>query len=320
MTKTGVLLMTYGSPRDLDDVAAYMTRVRGGHAPSGDLLVEFRRRYEVIGGSPLVPITQRQAAGLERVLNERVGADAFVAGAGMRFSDPSIADVARTLVRAGAERLLGLILSPQYSPILMGGYVSSLDQAARELGVPSRTVESWHLEPSFVRVLADRLHVGLRRFPTDERDRVPVLLTAHSLPRRVVDREPGYVEQLEETADAVAAAAGLAADRSLFAYQSAGHTPEEWLKPDMLDVLPVLAAQGHRRVLLAPVQFLADHLETLYDIDLGGREQADAAGFVQFERVPAPNDARDFVAALADIVERNASAWERAELTAVASG
>jgi len=140
-----------------------------------------------------------------------------------------------------------------------------------------------------------------------------VLLTAHSLPKRVVAREPEYVEQLLETARAVAAAADLAPERWSFAYQSAGHTPEEWLKPDMLDVLPQLASAGHRDVVLAPVQFLADHLETLYDVDVAGREQAQDAGFETFVRVDSPNAAPDFIAALADVVRGELAAWEQAE-------
>ncbi len=308
MTTTGVVLMTYGSPRDLDDVGAYLTRVRGGREPSAELLVEFRRRYAAIGMSPLISITARQAAALELALGgPRAG---FRAAAGMRFSAPSVEDAARRLVDDGADRLLGLILSPQYSPLLMAGYPAALDAAAAELHVPSRTVGAWHLEPSVVRVLASRIQVALLDYPANIRRGVPVMMTAHSLPRRVVDREPGYVDQLRASADAIAAAAELAPARWLFAYQSAGHTPEEWLKPDMLDVLPELAAGGQRAVLLAPVQFLADHLETLYDIDLAGREQAVEAGITHFARVPAPNDSPDFAAALADVVHRDLEIWD----------
>ena len=152
----------------------------------------------------------------------------------------------------------------------------------------------------------------MREPPDDARDQVPVLLTAHSLPKRVVDREPDYVEQLRDTANAIAAAADLASHRWWFVYQSAGHTPEEWLKPDMLDVLPDLARDGHRDVIVAPVQFLADHLETLYDVDIGGREQALEAGFETFVRVDAPNAAPDFVAALGDVVRGEMAAWQAA--------
>jgi protoporphyrin/coproporphyrin ferrochelatase len=301
--KVGVVLMTYGSPRDLDDVGPYLTRVRGGRAPDAELLVEFRRRYALIGLSPLIPITHRQSARLEATLNrDPLDGGPFRVVAGMRFSSPSIEDGVAKLASADVEKVVGLVLSPQYSPILMSGYDSALANAARAHGLDYQMVGTWHLNHTFIRVLADRIRLKLAGFPAHIRDRVPVLLTAHSLPKRVVDREPGYVVQLQDTAWAVAREAGLARERWSFAYQSAGHTPEEWLKPDMLDVLPELAAAGHRHVLLAPVQFLADHLETLYDIDHGGRQQAEEAGFESFSRVPAPNDARDFAEALADVV------------------
>jgi len=303
--RTGVVLMTYGSPRDLDDVGAYITRVRGGREPDAELLAEFRRRYTAIGMSPLIEITRQQATALE----EDLGAD-FRVGAGMRFSEPSIAETVTELVRRGADRLLGVILSPQYSPTLMGGYARALQNAAG--GRPARTVEAWHLNPGFVDVLASRIRAALASYPDRTRERVPVLLTAHSLPERVVEHEPDYVEQLQATAHAVAAAADLPAERWSFVYQSAGHTPEEWLKPDMLDVLPVLAAAGHRDVVIAPVQFLADHLETLYDVDVAGSEQAAAAGFRTFMRIDAPNAAPDFIAALKDVVRGEIAAWDTA--------
>jgi ferrochelatase len=303
--QTGVVLMTYGSPSDLDDVGAYMTRVRGGREPDLELLTEFRRRYEVIGLSPLIDITRAQAAALESVL----GADYRVA-AGMRFSEPSVTTAVDDLLGRGAERLLGLILSPQYSPLLMGGYVSALEQAAR--GVPVRCVGAWHLNAAFIDVIASRIRRALAAYPDEQRDRVPVLLTAHSLPRRVVDREPDYVEQLQDTARAIAAAADLPADQWSFVYQSAGHTPEEWLKPDMLDVLPLLAGDGQRDVIIAPVQFLADHLETLYDVDVAGLQQAREAGFESFVRIQAPNASADFVQAMGDVVRAELAAWDGA--------
>jgi ferrochelatase len=298
--RTGVVLMTYGSPRDLDDVGAYITRVRGGREPSAELLSEFRRRYATIGMSPLIEITQQQALGLQHVLG-----DAFRVTSGMRFSEPSIASAVDTLLVQKVDRILGLILSPQYSPILMSGYEQALSAASDSL--PFRTVKSWHLQPEFIEVLASRIRAALQQRPN-----IPVLLTAHSLPKRVVDREPGYVEQLQETALAVAHAANLAPEQWSFVYQSAGHSPEEWLKPDMLDVLPDLGAAGHRDVLIAPVQFLADHLETLYDVDVAGREQAEQAGMRTLTRVEAPNAAPDFLNALASVIRNEVSVWDTA--------
>jgi ferrochelatase len=226
----------------------------------------------------------------------------------MRYSEPSIGDAVRNLIDRGADRILGVILSPQYSPLLMGGYDQAIQSAAA--GVPARTVGAWHLNPAFIDVLANRIRATLARYPHAQRGGVPVLLTAHSLPRRVVDREPGYVDQLQETARAVAAAATLAPDQWSFVYQSAGHTPEEWLRPDMLDVIPQLAAAGHTDVVIAPVQFLADHLETLYDIDVAGRDQAIAAGIRGFRRIDAPNCAADFIAALGNVVRGELAAWD----------
>jgi ferrochelatase len=303
---TGVVLMTYGSPRDLDDVGAYMTRIRGGREPDATLLAEFRRRYAAIGMSPLIQISQQQAASLADLLG-----DDYLVAAGMRFSEPSVASAVGDLVERGAERILGVILSPQYSPILMGGYDQAIQSAAAS--VPTRTVGAWHLNPAFIDVLASRIRAALAHYPDAQRDRIPVLLTAHSLPKRVVDREPDYVDQLQDTARAVAVAALLAPEQWSFVYQSAGHTPEEWLKPDMLDVLPQLAAAGHTDVVIAPVQFLADHLETLYDVDVAGREQATSAGIRGFARIDAPNAAPDFVAALSTVVRGELAAWDTAE-------
>ncbi len=140
---------------------------------------------------------------------------------------------------------------------------------------------------------------------------MPVLLTAHSLPRRVAEQEPEYLHQLDETATAIAHAAGLARERWHFCWQSAGHEPGEWMTPDFADLVPRLRDEGHRAVLVAPIQFLADHLETLYDVAIGAREQAEAAGMA-FEQVRALNADPGLIEALAAVVGRvEADAWGR---------
>src|SRR5207253_8550153 len=130
----------------------------------------------------------------------------------------------------------------------------------------------------------------------------PVLLTAHSLPRRIADQEPDYLAQLRETAESIAAAAVLADGDWTFCWQSAGHEPGEWMTPDFRDLMPTLAAEGHRAVLVAPVQFLADHLEILYDIDVGARQQAEAAGLA-FRRIESLNANAGLIYALAAVVQ-----------------
>lgn len=296
--RLGVLLMTYGSPASPDDVDRYMTAVRNGREPEPELLAEFRRRYEVIGGSPLVEITRAQAAALE----VRLDGGAMVR-AGMRFSSPTIAEALTEIARADVANVVAIVMSPQFSELLMGGYAKAISEAQADLGAAAprvRLAGAWHLEPAFVGALAGRIQSALRSFPPAERDEVPVLLTAHSLPRRVAEQEPGYIAQLHSTADAVADAAGIPRQSWRFCWQSAGHEPGEWMKPDFADLMPQLAAEGKRAVVVAPVQFLADHLEILYDVDIGARDQAGAAG-LEFRRIESLNVEPSFIEALASV-------------------
>jgi ferrochelatase len=297
--RRGVLLMTYGSPATLrrEDVGAYLARVRGGREPDDELLAEFTRRYRAIGGSPLVEITRRQAAALEA----RLGWPVEV---GMRFSAPSIETGLRALADRGVEAVVAIILSPQFSPLLMGGYAREIDMATAAIGDSAPAVEvagAWHEEPAFIAAVAGRIRDGLAALPSDRP--VPVLLTAHSLPRRVADQDPGYLDQLRVTAERIAEVAGLADGQWRFCWQSAGHEPGEWMSPDFADLMPALAREGHRSVLVAPVQFLADHLETLYDVDIGAREQAERAGLA-FSRAASLNEDPGLAEALAAVARR----------------
>lgn len=310
----GAMLMTYGSPATLDEtgLAVYLRRVRGGRDADPELVTEFTRRYRVIGGSPLIDITRRQAAGLEAALG-------WPAVAAMRFSEPSIESGLRALAGHGVDRVAAIILSPQYSPMLMGGYARAIEVARAAVGPTAPEVVvagAWHLEPAFVEALGDRIRAGIDRAERRDAMGPAVLLTAHSLPLRVAREEPGYLQQLEATANAVAAAAGLGADDWTFCWQSAGHEPGEWMKPDFADLMPGFAAAGRRAVLVAPVQFLADHLETLYDIDVGAREQAEQAG-LRFERVASLNDAPELSSALARVARQVLAAAGEPATTAV---
>lgn len=302
--RVGVLLMTYGSPATLDDIPQYLQNVRGGRPADDDLIAEFRRRYALIGGSPLLPITREQAAALEDELNrEHPGGPCFNVTCAMRFAPPYIRDVAPELA-GDVDTLVGIIMSPQYSPILMRGYVTTLTEAVDTLhreNLSLKIARDWHLQPEFVQAVAQRVCEALDRFPPAVRERVPVLLTAHSMPLRVVEQEPDYITHLHETAERIAELAGLAPERWRFCYQSAGHSPEPWLKPDFADLMPELRAEGHTHVLIAPVQFLADHLEILYDIEVGAREQAEEHG-IQFARTESLNTMPLFIRALAGVV------------------
>jgi ferrochelatase len=296
--------MTYGSPSSLEreDIRTYLARVRGGREPDADLVDEFTRRYAVIGGSPLIGITRNQAAGLADLLGWPVEV-------GMRFSEPSIVAGLTALSEAAVTNVTAIVLSPQYSPLLMSGYARAIDEAREAIGpeAPAVTVAgAWHEETAFVDALANRLTQALARLPVGERDGIRILMTAHSLPRRVADQEPGYLEQLRATADAVATTAGLTDRQWTFCWQSAGHEPGEWMKPDFADLMPEIAASGGRSVLVVPVQFLADHLEILYDVDVGAREQAERHGLA-FHRIESLNVDPGLIAALAEVARAASS-------------
>jgi ferrochelatase len=296
--RRGVLLMTYGSPASLEreDIQTYLARVRGGRQADPELVDEFTRRYRVIGGSPLIEITQAQAS----ALGESLGWPVEV---GMRFSEPSILAGLAALAGRGVEQVAAIVLSPQYSPLLMGGYARAIEQARAELGESAPKVGvagAWHTQPAFVAALASRVTAALDRSSSEERDGVAILMTAHSLPRRVADQEPDYLAQLRETAELVAALAGLSGGDWSFCWQSAGHEPGEWMKPDFADLMPAIAASGRRSVLVVPVQFLSDHLEILYDVDIGAREQAERSG-LNFNRTDSLNADPNLIAALADV-------------------
>jgi len=284
---TGVILMTYGAPAGDEDVAAYLGRVRG-REPTPELVLEMRRRYRLIGGSRLVDITRAQAEALGGVL----GTD-FRVRAGMRFSEPAIESEVDALVADGAKSIVGVPMSPQWSDRLMAGYERAVAESSP---VPFAIARSWWCAPSFVAAIAAAIRQSLCELAGVS---PAIVLTAHSLPRRVFEAEPQYVDELKQTARAVAANAGL--EQWSFAYQSAGHTAEEWLRPDLVDLFPSLAAQGATDVLVVPVQFLADHLEVLYDLDIAAAAQAREAG-LRYHRIAMPNTRPDFIRALATIV------------------
>ena len=174
----GVMLMTYGSPTTLDDIPVYLKHVYGGSTASPEVIAEFRRRYGLIGGSPLLHITREQAAALQEELNNfSEDGTTYSVGAGMRFAPPFIADVTPEIA-ADAQHIVGIIMSPQYSPLIMKGYVRTLEDAVADLHCDDLKLSisrDWHMQPSFLQALAERVQQALDRFPADVRERVAVL-------------------------------------------------------------------------------------------------------------------------------------------------
>ncbi|MBI4261314.1 MAG: ferrochelatase [Actinobacteria bacterium] len=304
----GLLVMSYGTARDLNDVEAYYTHIRRGRPPPPELLAELRERYLAIGGrSPLLDITKRQVAGLEGELARRAEADGgprFRAFGGMKHQSPYIEDGVRAMAEAGIERAVGIVLAPHYSRFSVGQYLERAEPAAAENGIQMSFVTDYHDHPGFVAFVAQRVRDAIAALPGDVRDGAVVLFSAHSLPARILEAGDPYARQLEETADAVAAATGLGADRYRTAWMSAGRTAEEWLGPDITEAIAELGGAGVRAVVSCPVGFVADHLEVLYDVDVEAREAAERAGVV-LVRTESPNDDPAFLAVLATVVREH---------------
>jgi ferrochelatase len=303
MAPLGVVLATFGSAVTAEDVPAYLSSVRGGRDVPADLIEEFRRRYDLIGRSPLIDITQAQCAALQEVLDADTNAETRVV-AGMLHSEPSLTGALDSLAQDGARRIVVVALAPQYSPIILAGYERTVAAwRAADPDVDVHIAGAWHLIPEWIAALSERVEEALKALDPAVRSTVPIIFTAHSLPRPVVDRDPGYITQLRDTATAIATNLGLDDARWSFAYQSAGHTPEEWLTPDVKDLFPGLRDQGITEILIVPLQFLADHLEILYDIDIAAGEEATEAG-ITMHRIALPNTQPTFIRALAAVVER----------------
>jgi ferrochelatase len=293
-----LLVMAYGTARDLDDVERYYTDIRRGNPPPRDLLEELAGRYRAIGGrSPLYDITRRQAAGIEKRL---VGVKAYI---GQKHSPPFIADAVADMATDGLEVAAGLVLAPHYSKMSIGDYEGRAREAAARCGWPGelRMIQSWHLEPGYVRWLAVRVRAAVGQLSEVARPSATVVFTAHSLPERIVAQGDPYADQLAETAAAVAEEASIARYRT--GWQSAGRTQEKWLGPDLLEILDQLAAAGVRGVVVCPCGFVSDHLEVLYDVDIEAQERAQKLG-LELRRTPSPNDDPEFLDLLATVAER----------------
>jgi ferrochelatase len=278
--RTAVVLMAYGSPARVEDIPAYLEDIRGGRPVAPEFVREVAERYRRIGGSPLNEITERQRAALEREL----GMPTYV---GMKHWTPRIADAVKQALAAGADRVVGLVLAPHYSKLSIGGYRSRLEQAVGDRA-ELVFVESWHDYEPFIDVLAERLRGTTAH----------VVFTAHSLPERLLEGDP-YEEQLRESGRLIADRAGLASWS--VAFQSESDTGGKWLGPDILEELEVLHRRGIDHVLIAPVGFVSDHLEILWDLDVGAREKAADLGLA-LERMPSLNDDPGFIRALAALM------------------
>jgi ferrochelatase len=287
--KQGVLLLAHGAPERVEDVASYLTFVRGGRPASPQIVEEVERRYQAIGGSsPLLAWTRAQAEALERML----GLPVFF---GMRNWHPFIRETMDRVRDAGLERIAAIAMAPQFSELSVGLYIRRTEEARREAGVAAEIVwaRSFHDEPLLIEAFAEKLEplaAGRK-----------VLLTAHSLPEKALGGGDPYDRETRATAAAVAARLGLTDWE--FAYQSQGLTDDRWLGPTVESCLDRYAAAGIREVVVDPIGFVCDHVETLYDVDVVFRGYGAERG-ISVLRPEALNGSPKFTAALGEVAKR----------------
>lgn len=287
MEHDGVLLVAHGSVASSDDIPSFLRQIRRGRPPSEELIREMAHRYDAIGGSPLLQVTREQAT----ALGAELGCPASV---GMRFgSPPTIADGLGDAQEMGVRRLCVVPMAPFSVHVYDGVTRQVVTELEMDLELVS--VDPWGSEPKLVAALADTIEPHLTRADTEA-----LILSAHSLPLRAIQAGDPYQRQFEESANLVLQRLRCAGK---VVYQSQGDAAGQWLGPTVEGTLKELAAEGKKRVVIAPIGFPCDHVETLYDLDVEARAQAEDLG-LEFVRVPALNADLALISVLASVVKR----------------
>jgi len=311
MTQCAVLLLQMGGPDTLDDVEAFLFRlfcdrdiIKIGPAflqPLIAKLISHRRagkvaaHYEIIGGrSPLRELTQQQAEALERQLG--AGYRCFVA---MRYSRPDTVEALAAIKRAGISRIIALPLYPQYSRATSGSSFNELDRIAdmAHAGFEIVRVNDFHSHPLYIKALAEKIEKGLAGF--SGRENIHILFSAHGLPQSFIDNGDPYLEHTEATVRLVMER--FAGVTHHLAFQSRAG-PAKWLEPSTDAKLAELAGLGVKQLLVVPVSFVSDHIETLYEIDIEYAQKAVELGITEFRRTGALNASASFINCLAELV------------------
>lgn len=290
--RSAVLLLAHGTPDTLDEIPEYLGNVTGGRPLPESVIDEIRRRYSLIGPSPLTRLTLEQG----RKLAEKIGIPVYV---GMRNWRPYIADAVHAMQVDGTTECAVICLAPQNSRTSVGLYRRAVFAKTGEMRVDF--TEAWATHPLLVEAFAEKLRAALK-------PGAPVVFTAHSVPARTLQAGPDgagdpYEAQARETAALVAARVDLAPEEWTFAFQSQGVSGGPWIGPTVEDTLKGLRQRGATRVVLQPVGFLCDHVEILYDIDIAFRKFAFDLG-VDLLRPESLNDSPLLIEALADLARK----------------
>jgi protoporphyrin/coproporphyrin ferrochelatase len=291
--KSAILLLAHGSPDSPADIPEFMKYITGGRPVPDTVTKEITHRYSLIGKSPLTEITVRQAEALQ----SKMGLPVYV---GMRNWKPFISDAVQQITANGIEKVVAICLAPQNSSTSVGLYSKALAEE-RKPGLSVQFVESWHDQPLLIQAFAERLEPVWRQASAEMGSALPVIFTAHSVPMRTIHAGDPYEKQVKETAQLVAQnIAGLTPELRHFAFQSQGMTGGPWLGPTVETVMLEQKRRGHKGVVIAPIGFVCDHVEVLYDIDINFRQFANEQQ-LKLWRPESLNTSPTFIAALAKL-------------------
>ncbi|KIY22286.1 ferrochelatase [Mesobacillus subterraneus] len=305
--KMGLLVMAYGTPYKEEDIERYYTHIRHGRPPAPEMLEDLRNRYEAIGGiSPLANITVEQGEKLTQHLNTIQEGVEFKLYLGLKHMEPFIEEAVKQMHEDGIEEAVSIVLAPHFSTFSVKAYNGRAKEEATKLGGPEIvSVESWYKEPKFIKYWSDRVAKTYAEMPADEQKKSVLIVSAHSLPEKILQMGDPYPEQLKETADLIAKQAGV--KNYAVGWQSAGNTPEPWLGPDVQDLTRELYEEhGYKAFVYVPVGFVSEHLEVLYDNDYECKVVTDEIG-ASYYRPPMPNAKPEFIDAMADVILKKLS-------------
>lgn len=298
----GLLVMAYGTPYSESDIERYYTHIRHGRKPSDEQLADLTGRYEAIGGiSPLAKITESQARGLCDRLNELQDEVEFKLYIGLKHIEPFLEDAVAEMHKDGITEAVSMVLAPHFSTFSIKSYNGRIKEEAEKLGnLKITSIESWYDEPKFIQYWSDRVSEAFAAMTEEQREKACLIVSAHSLPEKIKELGDPYPDQLQETADLIAKAAGV--KNYAVGWQSAGQTPEPWIGPDVQDLTRELHEQkGYTTFVYTPVGFVAEHLEVLYDNDYECKVVCDDIE-ATYVRPEMPNAQAQFIDAMADVV------------------
>ncbi|MGG3563532.1 ferrochelatase [Neobacillus rhizosphaerae] len=305
--KMGLLVMAYGTPYTLDDLEGYYTHIRHGRKPSPEMIEDLRNRYEAIGGiSPLAKITQDQAEKLEEHLNTIQDDIEFKMYLGLKHIKPFIEDAVKQMHEDGIKEAVSIVLAPHFSTFSVKSYNGRAVEEAEKLGgLKITSIESWYEEPKFIGYWTDKVKQVFEQMPQEEKEHAVLIVSAHSLPEKILQLGDPYPQQLKETADLIAEQAGI--ENYTIGWQSAGNTPEPWIGPDVQDLTRDLYQQkNYKAFVFAPVGFVCDHLEVLFDNDIECKAVTDELG-VSYYRPEMPNAKEEFIDCLSTVILKRLS-------------